>query len=35
MAPTNHIQVDVPADNILELYRYAHEYGRYGVDRQT
>ena len=35
MAPTNHIQVDVPADNILELYRYAHEYGRYGVDRQA
>lgn len=29
LAPTNHIQTDVPPDNLLELYRYAHEYGRY------
>ena len=29
MAPTNHVQVDVPPQNLLEAYRYAHEYGRY------
>ena len=33
MAPTNHVQVDVPPDNIVELYRYAEEYGHYrGAD---
>jgi len=33
MAPTNHVQVDVPPDNIVELYRYAQEYGHYrGAD---
>ncbi len=29
MAPTNHIQVDVPPQNLAEVYRYADEYGRY------
>ncbi|HJW83422.1 MAG TPA: uroporphyrinogen decarboxylase family protein [Anaerolineae bacterium] len=28
MAPTNHFQVDVPPENVVELYRYAHAYGR-------
>ncbi len=30
MAPTNHLQTDVPPENVVELYRYAHQYGRYG-----
>ena len=29
MAPTNHFQVDVPPENVAELYQYSHEYGRY------
>ena len=29
MAPTNHLQVDVPPDHVVELYRYAHAYGQY------
>jgi uroporphyrinogen decarboxylase len=29
MAPTNHFQIDVPPENVVELYHYAHEYGRY------
>ena len=29
MAPTNHVQVDVPPQNLLEVYRYAQEYGVY------
>jgi uroporphyrinogen decarboxylase len=28
MAPTNHLQPDVPVENIIEAYRYAHEYSR-------
>ncbi len=28
LAPTNHFQIDVPTENIVELYRYAHEYRR-------
>jgi len=31
MAPTNHIQVDVPPQNLAEVYRYAQEYGRYAT----
>jgi uroporphyrinogen decarboxylase len=29
MAPTNHIQADVSPDALIEVYRYAQEYGRY------
>ncbi len=29
MAPTNHVQVDVPPRNLLEVYRYAREYAVY------
>jgi uroporphyrinogen decarboxylase len=30
MAPTNHLQSDVPPENIVEVYRYACEYGQHG-----
>jgi uroporphyrinogen decarboxylase len=30
MAPTNHLLEDVPPENIVEVFRYAHAYGRYG-----
>lgn len=26
MAPTNHIQADVPPENLIEVYRFSHEY---------
>jgi uroporphyrinogen decarboxylase len=29
LAPCNHLQADVPAENVVELYRYAKEVGRY------
>jgi uroporphyrinogen decarboxylase len=29
LAPCNHLQVDVPAENVIELYRYAREKGFY------
>lgn len=29
LAPANHLQADVPAENVVALYRYAREYGRY------
>lgn len=29
MAPTNHIQADVPPESLIEVYRFAQEYGRY------
>ncbi len=28
LAPTNHLQPDVPVENIIEVYRYADEYSR-------
>jgi uroporphyrinogen decarboxylase len=28
LAPTNHLQPDVPPENLLEAYRYAADYGR-------
>ena len=31
MAPTNHIQADVSPDALIEVYRYAQEYGRNGT----
>lgn len=27
MAPTNHVQPDIPPENLVEAYRYAHEIG--------
>jgi uroporphyrinogen decarboxylase len=29
MAPTNHIQADVPPESLIEVYRFAQDYGRY------
>jgi len=29
LAPCNHLQADVPPENVVELYRYAKEAGRY------
>ena len=29
LAPANHVQKDTPAENVVLLYRYAAEYGRY------
>lgn len=31
LAPTNHVQYDTPPENLIELYRYAKEYGRYAI----
>jgi uroporphyrinogen decarboxylase len=31
LAPSNHIQADVPAENVVSLYQYAHEYGVYPI----
>jgi uroporphyrinogen decarboxylase len=29
LAPSNHLQADVSPENVIELYRYARERGRY------
>jgi uroporphyrinogen decarboxylase len=29
LAPCNHLQADVPAENVIELYRYANKVGNY------
>ncbi len=29
LAPCNHLQADVPPENVIELYRYAHQKGSY------
>ena len=29
LAPSNHLQTDVPEENVLELFRSAHEFGKY------
>lgn len=31
LSPTNHIQDDVPVENFLKLYEYAHKYGKYPI----
>jgi uroporphyrinogen decarboxylase len=31
LAPANHIQKDTPAENIIFLYRYAKEFGKYPI----
>lgn len=33
LSPANHIQVDVPNENILELYRYCKEIGTYPIQK--
>ncbi len=32
IAPANHLQPDVPAENVVALARAAHEYGRYPIE---
>jgi len=32
LAPTNHIQTDVPVENVVTLYQAAHEFGRYPIN---
>ena len=32
LAPANHLQGDVPAANLLTLYRAAQEHGRYPIE---
>jgi len=32
LAPTNHVQRDVPIENFFKLYEYAHKYGAYPID---
>lgn len=32
IAPTNHVQLDVSPENVIALYKAAHEYGRYPID---
>lgn len=32
LAPANHLQPDVPPENVIALYAAAHEYGRYPLD---
>ncbi len=34
LAPANHIQNDTPAENIITMYRYAAEYGRYPINNK-
>jgi uroporphyrinogen decarboxylase len=35
LAPANHIQQDTPAENVVLLYRYAAEYGRYPLGKRA
>ena len=32
LAPSNHIQSDVPPENILTLFQYAHQFGKYPLE---
>jgi uroporphyrinogen decarboxylase len=31
LAPSNHLQADVPPENVVTLYKYAHEFGKYPI----
>jgi uroporphyrinogen decarboxylase len=31
LAPSNHLQADVPAENVLTLFKSAHEFGKYPI----
>jgi uroporphyrinogen decarboxylase len=31
LAPSNHLQADVPAENVVELFHSAHEFGKYPI----
>jgi uroporphyrinogen decarboxylase len=31
LAPSNHLQADVPAENVVTLFQAAHEFGKYPV----
>jgi len=32
LAPSNHLQADVPAENVVTLFETAHEFGRYPIE---
>jgi len=32
VAPANHIQKDVPAENVVALYEYARKFGKYPLN---
>lgn len=32
LAPSNHLQADVPAENVITLFDAARAYGRYPID---
>ena len=34
LAPANHLQPDVPAENVIALYRAAHRWGEYPLDAE-
>ncbi len=34
LAPANHLQPDVPAQNVISLFRAAREFGRYPLDQE-
>ena len=34
LAPANHVQADVPAENLVTLFEAARQYGRYPLDSQ-
>ncbi len=31
LAPSNHLQADIPVENVVALYQSAHEYGKYPI----
>jgi len=31
LAPSNHLQADVPAENVVELFHSTHELGKYPI----
>jgi uroporphyrinogen decarboxylase len=32
LAPSNHLQADVPAENVVALFEAARQYGRYPIE---
>ena len=35
LAPANHLQWDIPPQNLIDLYRHAREFGRYPIGEAT
>jgi len=31
LAPSNHLQADVPPENVVALFEYARQYGKYPI----